>query len=258
MYKIPLAVSVWTPPPLPLTHTHRLLSHSLVFPLSLSLSNMHTQYSHLFILYCHPFCPRRDRYCTTHYECSVVVMVFSKGGNQYLFSQGNDSFFLALSFYPFILAEGLYSSSVVLIFPSCLSVSFSHLLHPFFLIYFLFFLSSLALCPPFRPLLPLLFHLFSRSHFPFLSSCVHVLCECMCGKNPASGLHRLFHVRTSGDIKGPQRSLSVCIRQLSPSLHTQEATRRSLLRVFTHGLVCWENNMPVQAASDHAHTYTRP
>lgn len=32
-----------------------------------------------------------------------------------------------------------------------------------------------------------------------------------CGKNPALGLHRLFHVRTSGDIKASLRGLSVCI-----------------------------------------------
>lgn len=73
-----------------------------------------------------------------------------------------------------------------------------------------FLLSSLICCCSrfffTRSLLSIYFLLCS---FPLYSN------ENMCGKNPALGLHCLFHVRTSGDIKGPQRGLSVCI---SPAL----------------------------------------
>lgn len=83
-----------------------LLSASYLF---LSVLNMYTRPPHLFIIL-----------------LSIVVMVFSKGENRYLFTQGNDSFFLALPFYLFILVEWLSSSRHPL-FPLCLCVPFSHL-----------------------------------------------------------------------------------------------------------------------------------
>lgn len=72
----------------------------------------------------------------------------------------------------------------------------------------------------------------------------------MCGENPALGLHRLFHVRTSGDIKGLQRGLSVCI---SPALTVcaRHPSTLSALRSLTARLACQsaENNMTVAPAS---------
>lgn len=55
---------------------------------------------------------------------------------------------------------------------------------------------------------------FSSISFLFCSFLLYSYAS-MCGKNPALGLHCLFPVRTSGDIKGTLRGLSVCI---SPAL----------------------------------------
>lgn len=68
--------------------------HTRIYSLlSLSSLNMYMHPSHLLVIL-----------------PAIVIIVFSKGENQYLFSQGNDSFFLAFSLYLFILAEWLYSS----------------------------------------------------------------------------------------------------------------------------------------------------
>lgn len=69
------------------------------------------------------------------------------------------------------------------------------------------------------PFLP--FHLFPLCSFPRLLN--------MCGKNRALGLHSLFHVRTSGDIKGLLRGLSLCISPSSRCLLRAEYAPTSLL-----------------------------
>lgn len=111
--------------------------------------------------------------------CSAKATFSLLGKNRYLFSPGSDSFFLVLSFHLFILSGWLYS------FPS---LFFSPL--PFVLPSHLLFLQIFY------------FIFFSRSLLPFVFTSPASLCTRMCGKNPALGLHCLFHVRTSGDIKG--------------------------------------------------------
>lgn len=138
------------------------------------------------------------------------MIVFSSRENQYLFSQGNESFFLYLSFHLFILAQWLYSSHHPLSFCSVLS---SHVSSDFFHLH---------------PLAASICFLFCSFSFPpFLHLSAH-----MCGKNPALGLHCLFHVKTSGDIKGLQRGLSLCI---SPALTVcaQDASMHSALHSVT-------------------------
>lgn len=96
---------------------------------------------------------------------------------------------------------------------------------------------------------PLPFVFLSRS-FPRDS------CATMCGENPALGLHRLFHVRTSGDIKGLQRGLSVCI---SPTLTVcaRHPSTLSALRSVTARLArqSVENNMTAPAGCNCSHVY---
>lgn len=111
--------------------------------------------------------------------CSAKATFSLLGKNRYLFSPGSDSFFLVLSFHLFILSGWLYS------FPS---LFFSPL--PFVLPSHLLFLQIFY------------FIFFSHSLLPFVFTSPASLCTRMCGKNPALGLHCLFHVRTSGDIKG--------------------------------------------------------
>lgn len=79
------------------------------------------------------------------------------------------------------------------------------------------------------PALP--FHLFSLLLIPSLR-----VRECMCGKNPALGLHCLFHVRTSGDIKGPLRGLSVCI---SSALTVSDQDPGILDQSRARNAACW-------------------
>lgn len=127
---------------------------------------------------------------------SIVFIEFSKGEkNQYLFSRGSDSFFLALSFY--LLIFSWVTVALVTLFST---PSFSSLLSYPVSSHF-----SLARSP-----CPFVSSFFSSSP---LSLCARMW-ACV-AKNPALGLHCLFHVRTSGDIKGPQGGPSVCI---SPAL----------------------------------------
>lgn len=126
------------------------------------------------------------------FNCCVA----SSGGDHCGCSQGNDSFFLALSF---------SSLLAPLPPPSC----------PFCLA--IFFFSSAAAVSS---------NCFSPPQLPS----VHVR---LCGKNPALGLHCLFHVRTSGDIKGLQRGLSLCI---SPALSNRARGSQHLPASATHSL----------------------
>lgn len=51
-------------------------------------------------------------------------------------------------------------------------------------------------------------------------------------KHSALGLHCLFHVRTSGDIKGPLRGLSLCISS-APTVCAQDPGMRSVFHLIT-------------------------
>lgn len=112
--------------------------------------------------------------------CSAKATFSLLGKNRYLFSPGSDSFFLVLSFHLFILSGRLYSFPSLFFFPLCLL--FSPLISCFSRFFYFIF--------------------FSHSLLPFVFTSPASLCTRMCGKNPALGLHCLFHVRTSGDIKG--------------------------------------------------------
>lgn len=108
-------------------------------------------------------------------------------------------------------------------------------------------------------------HLLFKIFFPhpLSASICFLLCSfplylyaSMCGRNPALGLHCFFHVRTSGDIKGLQRGLSVCI---SPVLTVcaLDPSMRSALHSLTASLKprLEENNMPAPAGCNCAHVY---
>lgn len=107
-----------------------------------------------FSLLSHPFCLKHVLASLSFVYVilpSIVVIVFFKGENQYLFSQGNDSFFLALSFCLFVLAEWLQLPS--LSFPLSLCSLLSSPVSPdfssstiFFHLLSLFQLSSLLVC----------------------------------------------------------------------------------------------------------------
>lgn len=74
-------------------------------------------------------------------------------------------------------------------------------------------------------------------------------------KHSALGLHCLFHVKTSGDIKGPLRGLSACISS-APTVCAQDPGTHLAFHSITprlKGLV--ENNMPAPAGCGRTHVY---
>lgn len=96
-----------------------------------------------------------------------------------------------------------------------------------------------SLFPPLSFCSPLLHYVFPCL---FLLSLCASICFSpsthMCGKNPALGLHGRFHVRTSGDIKGLQRGLSLCISPY-PTVCTQDLRMLSALHSLTARLRRW-------------------
>lgn len=136
-------------------------------------------------------------FCIVLYRCHSV---FHWKKSVSSLPQGNESLYPGFAFLP------IYFSRVTLQFR-----------HPLFCVFVFFSLISS------------LFHLFSLVQRP--STCMKV---CV-AKHSALGLHCLFHVRTSGDIKGLLRGLSVCISS-APTVCAQDPGMRSAFHLITHRL----------------------
>lgn len=167
----------------PLLLPHHLV-HSPPLPVCTPDTNTHTQFA--FSLLLSPFCLKHVHasVSSVYFILPFIIIAFPEEKISICFLKGEWLIFPGFAFLP------IYFSRVTLWLlspPPLFSFVFSSLISSFYRFFF------------------------THSLLPFVFSFLASLFTHMCAKNPALGLHCLFHVRTSGDIKGPLRGLSVCI-----------------------------------------------